>query len=185
MSQPSQDGDHQFERILPPKVLTELLKDVTPPPPRQNKALGLLWGLLALPSLIILLVPIITALHQIGGGTQLPQPPAPPPRMVQVRRALPTVPRATLVNAPSDRTMVQINASDRMLERIRDPYIIGQWYAVTYADGSQMQIRYGGQLASTALLPAAGEMIGDARVIDNHYWIWMQPTGAPASWVDP
>jgi len=130
----------------------------------------LLLGLLSVLVLIALLVPITTGLHQFGGGTQFPYA-LPQPPVVEVRRALPAVPRATLV--------------ERTTSGITDP-AIGQWYSVRFANGAVMQIRYGGRLTSTAFLPGAGEFVGDARVINNHYWIWMQSAGASfPSWVDP
>jgi hypothetical protein len=90
------------------------------------------------------------------------------------------------VNVPSVHFMAQLNASERMLERIRDPYIIGQLYSVRFADGSTMQIHYGGQLASPAELPQLGYAIGDSYAVGAHLWIWMQPAGAPIpSWMDP
>jgi hypothetical protein len=71
------------------------------------------------------------------------------------------------------------------LSTVSDPGI-GQWRSVKFSDGTTMQIRDGSQLPSTAFLPGRGEFIGDARVIDNHYWIWMTPAGASfPSWVDP
>jgi hypothetical protein len=82
---------------------------------------------------------------------------------VEVRRALPVVPRALAVTAPS----------------------VGRWHSIQFSDGSTMRICDGGQLSSTALLPGQGRFVGDAFVIDNHYWIWMQPTNGVASWVDP
>ena len=205
-----ESGDAQFERELPPEIRAELFRSrprsprmagnrshtaagrVSPPPPlpdvpdaarapkpssergrhprRENNALGLLLGLLSVLVLIALLVPITTGLHQFGGGTQFPYA-LPQPPVVEVRRALPAVPRATLV--------------ERTTSGIADP-AIGQWYPVRFADGTVMQIRYGGRLASTSLLPGAGEFIGDSRVIGNHYWIWMQPAGANfPSWIDP
>jgi hypothetical protein len=205
-----ESGDAQFERELPPEIRAELFRSrprsprmagnrshtaagrVSPPQPlsdvpdaarapkptsergrhprRENNALGLLLGLLSVLVLIALLVPITTGLHQFGGGTQFPYA-LPQPPVVEVRRALPAVPRATLV--------------ERTTSGITDP-AIGQWYSVRFANGAVMQIRYGGRLTSTAFLPGAGEFVGDARVINNHYWIWMQSAGASfPSWVDP
>jgi hypothetical protein len=89
------------------------------------------------------------------------QPQAP---FVEVRRALPVVPRALPVT-----TNLQ-NA---------------QWQPVTFADGTTQQVYNRGWLASTALLPGHGQFVGDAYVIDNHYWIWQHPAGQPASWIDP
>jgi hypothetical protein len=93
------------------------------------------------------------------------QPGAPP--MVEVRRALPAVPRALPVTAA-----------------VADPQI-GQWHAVTFSNGASMQIYDRGWLASTALLPARGGFVGDAYVVNHHYWIWQQPANGPASWIDP
>jgi hypothetical protein len=107
---------------------------------------------------------------------QLQQPGAMPPAggmppIVEVRRALPVVPRALPVTVPTS--------------LVSDPQI-GRWQTVRFLDGRTMQICYGGRLASSAFLPEEGKFIGDARVIDNHCWIWMTPAGASfPSWVDP
>ena len=85
--------------------------------------------------------------------------------MVEVRRALPVALRALPVT-------------------VEMPVISGEWRSLGFSDGSTMQIHYGGQLLTTAQLPAQGH-IGDAYTIGDHYWIWQHPTGQPASWIDP
>jgi hypothetical protein len=98
--------------------------------------------------------------------------PAPPPPMVEVRRALPVVPRALPARAPEFNALNAENA---------------HWRSIRFADGSVGQIYDEGLLSRTALLPAQGRFPGDAfAVVGGHYWIWMQPAGANvASWVDP
>jgi len=46
--------------VMPPEV--KLIQQT----PRSNNALGLLLGVLALPILIALLIPVVTGLHQLG-----------------------------------------------------------------------------------------------------------------------
>jgi hypothetical protein len=95
------------------------------------------------------------------------QPEGTMPPIVEVRRALPVVPRALPVTTP-----------------VSNPQG-GQWRSIRFSDGSAMQIFDRGQLPSTAFLPPKGLFVGDSYVIGDHFWIWQQPTGAPASWIDP
>jgi len=83
------------------------------------------------------------------------------PAVTEVRRALPVVPRV-----------------------LPDP-VTGQWHPVRYSNGATQQIYDRGGLASTALLPGQGQFVGDAYLVNGHYWIWQQPINGPASWIDP
>jgi hypothetical protein len=88
---------------------------------------------------------------------------------VELRRALPAVPRALPVTSSVS----------------SDPQI-GQWHPVRFLDGTVVQVCYGGQLQSPAELLSPGRFIGDERVIGNHSWIWMTRPGATIpAWVDP
>jgi hypothetical protein len=43
-----------------------------------------------------------------------------------------------------------------------------------------------GTLASTGLLPASGNHLGDAWSVNNHLWVWLVAPGTGhAAWIDP
>ena len=91
--------------------------------------------------------------------------------VVEVRKALPAVPRALPVT--SSASLV----SDSQ---------IGQWQPVRLLDGTIMQVCYQGELPSSAALPLHGRFIGEEWTSGNTSWIWMTPVGASfPSWVDP
>jgi hypothetical protein len=93
---------------------------------------------------------------------------------IDVRRALPVVPRAELVGGPA----------------FSVPQT-GQWHSVTLLDGrTVVQACYQGALNSPADLPAQGRFLGEEWSTGTgssaNQWIWLQPAGAHfASWVDP
>jgi len=93
---------------------------------------------------------------------------------IDVRRALPVVPRAELVGGPA----------------FSVPQT-GQWHSVTLLDGrTVVQACYQGALNSPADLPAQGRFLGEECSTGTgpsaNQWIWLQPAGAHfASWVDP
>jgi hypothetical protein len=94
------------------------------------------------------------------------------PGPVEVRRALPVVPRALPVTGP--------------VSLVPDP-TTGQWQPVTLLDGrTTVQACYQGELPSSAALPPQGCFIGEEWSNGNTSWIWMTPAGASfPSWVDP
>jgi hypothetical protein len=181
--------DEHFERRLPPEILALLegespprtypLREVAspylrpappprpevvlaPPPPvtppaakpvqRDSRSGSGLWLLLAFLLGFFVLVGLQPKQFQFGT-----------PPMVEVRRALPMVPRALPLTDSAS----------------------GQWQSVRFSNGTTMQVYNRGWLAGTACLPPSGRFVGDAYIIGNHYWIWQQPAAAPASWVDP
>ena len=87
---------------------------------------------------------------------------------VEVRRALPAVPRAiALTSAVSSVSKTE-------------------WQPIRMPDGSVVQASYQGELPSSAALPARGRFIGEEYSTGNTTWIWMTPAGASfPSWVDP
>jgi hypothetical protein len=93
---------------------------------------------------------------------------------IDVRRALPVVPRAELVGGPA----------------FSVPQT-GPWHSVTLLDGrTVVQACYQGALNSPADLPAQGRFLGEEWSTGTgpsaNQWIWSQPAGAHfASWVDP
>jgi hypothetical protein len=137
--------------------------------PAQREPRHNLWlWLVVLLGLPILVTHLPKQLQPEGVARSLVGPPR--QQWIELRRALPAVPRTLPVTSVS-------SASDPQ---------IGTWYPVTFADGTTLQVYYGGRLASPVDLLFPGNFIGDARVINNHYWIWMTRPGATIpSWVDP
>ena len=87
---------------------------------------------------------------------------------VEVRKALPAVPRALPV------TSAVSNVSN------------AEWQPIKMPDGSIVNVRYQGELPSSAALPPQGRFIGEEYSTGNTSWIWMTPAGATfPSWVDP
>ena len=63
---------------------------------------------------------------------------------------------------------------------------IGQWQPIRFYDGTVVQVRYEGELASSALLPPAGRFLGEEFSVGQTNWIWIKPVGSNfPSWVDP
>jgi len=91
---------------------------------------------------------------------------------VEVRRALPVAPRALPVTSR---------------ESLPPPLPYAQGQLVTMPDGTPVDARYQGELASSAALPPQGRFIGETwRTADGTSWVWMTPAGASfPSWVDP
>jgi hypothetical protein len=135
----------------------------------------LLGVLLGFPMLIALLAQAVSTLSTLSSRpVDDTQPQSrerevrralPPP--VEVRRALPVVPRALPVTSPVS------SVSDS-----------GQ--PVKLLDGTTVQAFYQGELPSSAALPVRGRFIGEEWSTGNTSWIWMTPAGASfPSWVDP
>jgi hypothetical protein len=83
---------------------------------------------------------------------------------VEVRKALPAIPRAFPVTSA----------------------VSTEWQPIRMPDGSVVQASYQGELPSSAALPARGRFIGEEWSTGNTSWIWMTPAGANfPSWVDP
>jgi len=88
---------------------------------------------------------------------------------VEVRKALPVVPRALPVTS---QTSSVSNTS--------------WWRSLQMPDGSFIGVRYQGELPSSASLPAQGDFIGQQYSVGSTSWIWMTRPGATTpSWVDP
>ena len=88
--------------------------------------------------------------------------------VVEVRKALPAVPRALPVNSA--------------------PFAVSTvgWQSIRMPDGSIIPVHYEGELPSSAALPPRGRFIGEEYSTGNTSWIWMTPVGASfPSWVDP
>jgi len=83
----------------------------------------------------------------------------PPP--VEVRRALPAVPRALPVVSPENPPIATPPSAES--QPIRMP------------DGTIVQASYQGELPSSAALPAQGRFIGEEWSTANTSWIWMTP----------
>ena len=201
---PDLELDAQFERRLPPEILAELegkprpqtyrLRETVPsylrpPPPRAPRA--------APPCLPQ------TVASSPSAPLQTREPPPVPPIVARPTRSasrpgarpwlwivamLLAIP---VLNAllPHRAPMVEVRRALPVALRalpvtVEMPVISGEWRSLGFSDGSTMQIHYGGQLLTTAQLPAQGH-IGDAYTIGDHYWIWQHPTGQPASWIDP
>ena len=88
---------------------------------------------------------------------------------VEVRKALPVVPRALPVTSQAS------TVSNT-----------GWWQSIRMPDGSFIGVRYMGELPSSASLPAQGDFIGQEYSVGTTSWIWMTRPGATTpSWVDP
>jgi hypothetical protein len=62
----------------------------------------------------------------------------------------------------------------------------GWWQSIRMPDGSFIGVRYQGELASSAALPPQGHFIGEEYSVGTTSWIWMTRPGASLpSWVDP
>ena len=168
-------------RVSPPPPLPDVPDAARAPKPssergrhprRENNALGLLLGLLSVLVLIALLVPITTGLHQFGGGTQFPHA-LPQPPVVEVRRALPAVPRALAVTTTGE------------------PMLSGRQYYVSMPDGRNILVNYKGWVDHACNLPrqpkggANNAAYTDAAT--GHTWIWTVPAGTSnvPRWIDP
>jgi hypothetical protein len=98
---------------------------------------------------------------------------------IDVRRAMPVVPRAE-----------PLNASTRVATALSPEIGVGDWHSVTLLDGTTtVSACFEGWLPSSANLPAQGHFIGEELAVGSGphptTWIWMQPAGGVASWVDP
>jgi hypothetical protein len=87
------------------------------------------------------------------------------PVWVEVRRALPAVPRALPAVTSAMST---------------------QWQTIKFPDGTLAEAAYQGELPSSSSLPSQGRFIGEEWSTGSTSWIWMTPAGASfPSWVDP
>jgi hypothetical protein len=90
---------------------------------------------------------------------------------IEIRRALPAVPRALLVGPQQQQTDAIANRG---------------WQSIRMPDGSVIPVHYEGELPSSAALPPQGRFIGEEYSTGNTSWIWMTPVGTSfPSWVDP
>jgi hypothetical protein len=130
------------------------------PTPQTSRSGSGIWLLLA----VLLGIPLL--LSHLPKGFQSGRTPQ-QQSWVEVRRALPAVPRALLV---SSQTSTVSNSG----QPIRMP------------DGTIVNARLQGELPSSASLPPQGRFIGEEYSTGTTSWIWMTPAGASfPSWVDP
>jgi len=191
-------------RVSPPPPLPDVPDAARAPKPssergrhprRENNALGLLLGLLSVLVLIALLVPITTGLHQFGGGTQFPHA-LPQPPVVEVRRALPAVPRALAVNSLQSepqgaRFVPRADPVSGPLTTTGEPMLSGRQYYVSMPDGRNILVNYKGWVDHACNLPrqpkggANNAAYTDAAT--GHTWIWTVPAGTSnvPRWIDP
>jgi hypothetical protein len=97
---------------------------------------------------------------------------------VDIRRAVPVIPRAESVSVP-------------VASPLNSHVNVGDWHSVTLLDGrTTVSARFEGWLVSSADLPNQGHFLGEEFATGSgphaNTWIWLQPAGAQfASWVDP
>jgi hypothetical protein len=138
--------------LQPPPVVPERAK----PAQRESRGGSGIWWLLA----VIVGLPLLLA--RVADNTQ------PQARPLEVRRALPAVPRALPLTPPVSTALANSGQLIRM------------------PDGSIVEARFQGYLSSSAQLPPQGRFIGEEYSTGNTSWIWMTPAGANfPSWVDP
>ena len=136
---------------LPPVVPQNAVQSASGPGPGH-------WVWLLL---MLLAIPVLSALQTHRQAQSQPQ-------WIELRRALPAVPRALPVTTA-----------------VSDPQL-GPWHTLRFLDGTVVQACYGGQLQSPAELVTPGRFLGDERIIGNHSWIWMtRPGSTLPAWVDP
>jgi hypothetical protein len=123
-----------------------------------------IWWILA----SLLVVPVLLGLLPQAVSTGLLGTEPQPTPWVEVRRALPTAPRAVpLASAAS--TVPN-----------------GGWQSIRMPTGEIVPVHYEGELASSAALPSQGTYIGQEFSTGKMSWIWMTRAGASfPSWVDP
>jgi len=156
---------------VPPAVVTLSPPPVSPPQPpvtprvpspaqSESSAHGLwIWLLL------LLGIPVVLSKFGTNSDTQ------PQSRPIEVRRALPAIPRALPV------TSVASTVPDATS---------GQWQSIRMPDGTVLPVSYQGRLSSPSQLPDRGRFIGEEWSTGDTSWVWMQPVGTNfASWVDP
>lgn len=158
--------------VLPPPwvpVTPSAAKPAQSAPRRGTGPWWLLAALLGFPILVGLLdqakSSLTKSLEQAArapGNVSAAQP------IVEVRRALPAVPRA-----------LAVTTHDSAVSNLT-------WQPVRMPDGSVVQACYQGELPSSAALPAQGRFIGEEWLTGDTSWIWTVPAGASfPSWVDP
>ena len=162
----------------PPEVVYRAPIPVPPPPAKRSHGAAVI-GTVAIVALFLY------AMSHKGGPSTFTAPlesrsvPTPssqpvevrralPPAVVEIRRALPAVPRALPV------TSVVSTVSN------------AQWQSVRFYDGTVVPVCYQGELSNTAALPSHGRFIGEEWSTGKTSWIWMMRPGTSfASWVDP
>jgi hypothetical protein len=192
----SRPFNDQFDRELPQEARTELSggapktyrKSAPPPPPRKvidsppptKRGRGVtILGAIAIVAFFLY------AVSHTGGPLSSTAPPEsrsvsnPSSQPVEVRRALPAVPRALPIEVRR-----ALPAVPRALVTSQAP--MWNWQPVRMPDGTLVQVSYQGELPSSAALPTRGRFIGEEWSTGNTSWIWMTPAGANfPSWVDP
>jgi hypothetical protein len=184
---PRRTFDDQFD-CVPPSDAFKAYRKSAPPPPPSRKVVhtppasakrewrgALIIGTIAIVALLYAVshqrAPSLPALPTESRSVPVP---VPAPSSVEVRRALSVEVRRALPAVP------------RALPVTSAVSPVANWQQIRFLDGTTVWASYQGELSSSAALPPQGRFIGEEWSTGNTSWIWMTPPGASfPSWVDP